>query len=117
MNDLYNRISELCERKGVSRFQMCKDTGLSYGFLTDLKMGRQESISTKKAAKVASYFGVPVEYLVYGSTSDAPPVLSDNELKAAFFGGGEDLTQEEIDALWEETKNYIQFRKAQMKKK
>ena len=117
MSDLYKRISDLCDRKGVSRFQMCKDTGLSYGFLTDLKMGRQKSISSAKAAKVAEYLGVSVEYLLYGRESEVPPLLSDDELKAAFFGGESNLSKEEIDELWRETKDYIAFKKAQMKKK
>lgn len=117
MNDLYDRISMLCDRKGVSRFQMCKDTGLSPGFMTDLKMGRQESISSKKAAKVAEYLGVSVEFLLYGKESEAPPILSEDEIKAAFFGGEQNLTEEEIEQLWQETKDYIAFKKAQLKKK
>lgn len=117
MDTLYERLTELLNRKGITPYQLAKDTGLYSGFVTDLKKGRQKSMSSAKAEIVANYLGVSAEYLLYGKESDAPPVLTDDELKAAFFGGGEDLTQEEIDALWQETKDYIQFKKAQMKKK
>jgi hypothetical protein len=80
-------------------------------------MGRQESISAKKAAVVAEYLGVSEEYLLYGREASAPPKVTDYELKAAFFGGEDDLSPEQIEALWQETKDYISFRKQQMKKK
>ena len=115
--DLYTRLTRLLDQKGSNPFQLAKATGLHSGFVTDLKMGRQKSISSKKAAKVAEYLGVSVDYLLYGKESEAPPVASDEDLKAAFFGGGSDLTPEEIDALWQETKNFVAFRKAQMRKK
>lgn len=117
MSDLYTRITNLCKRKGITGYRLCKDTGLQPGFLTDLKMGRQTSVSAKKAAVLAEYLGVSEEYLLYGRESAAPPPVTDYELKAAFFGGEEDLSQAEIDALWQETKDYIEFRKKQMKKR
>ena len=117
MNDLYTRITELCKRKGISGYRLCKDTGLQPGFLTDLKMGRQSGISAKKAAIIAQYLGVSEEYLLYGRETDAPPVVTDYELKAAFFGGESNLSSAEIDALWQETKDYIEFRKKQLKKR
>lgn len=117
MEDLYTRLTRLLEKKGSNPYQLAKATGIYSGFITDLKMGRQKSMSSKKAAKVAEYLGVSVDYLLYGKESEAPPVASDDDLKAAFFGGGSDLTPEEIDSLWEETKNFIEFRKAQMRKK
>lgn len=117
MNELYERINELCKRKGISGYRLCKDTGLQPSFLTDLKMGRQNGISPRKAATVAAYLGVSEEFLLYGRENDAPPVVSDYELKAAFFGGENDLSPEEIEALWQETKDYIEFRKKQMKRR
>ena len=117
MNEMYLRITELLNRKGITGYRLCKDTGLQPSFLTDLKMDRQTGISAQKAAKIAKYLGVSEEYLLYGRETDAPPVVSDYELKAAFFGGESDLSPAEIDALWQETKDYIEFRKKQMKKK
>lgn len=112
MEDLYTRLTRLLERKGSNPFQLAKATGLHSGFITDLKMGRQKSISSTKAAKVAEYLGVSVDYLLYGKESEAPPIMSDDDLKAAFFGGESNLTQDEIDQLWKETKDFITFKKS-----
>ena len=38
-------------------------------------------------------------------------------LKAAFFEGGQDLTQEEMDELWEDAKDYIQYKLDQRRRK
>ena len=50
--------------------------------------------------------------IVAGKTS-----LRENLLKAAFFEGGEDLTQEEMDELWEDAKDYIQYKLEQRRRR
>lgn len=64
MGTLYEKIISLCEERGIKGGKMCTDIGMSKGILTDLKMGRQSSISTANAQKIASYFGVSVGYLL-----------------------------------------------------
>ena len=64
MGTLYKNIIGLCEERGIKGGKMCTDIGMSKGILTDLKMGRQSSISTANAQKIASYFGVSVGYLL-----------------------------------------------------
>ena len=64
MGTLYERIIDLCEKKGVKGGKMCVDLGMSKGTLTDLKMGRQTGLSAAKAQKIASYLGVSVGYLL-----------------------------------------------------
>ncbi len=77
---------------------------------------------------IADYFNVDMDYLTGRSdverqysfdpaTGAATRPVSDEDIKAAFWGGERDLSQEEIDALWAETKDYIAFRTAQRKKK
>ena len=63
MNDLYNRIIELCNEKGIKGGKLCTDVGISKSTLTDLKMGRKNGLSATNAQKIASYFGVTVAYL------------------------------------------------------
>ena len=60
MGTLYENIIALCEERGIKGGKMCTDIGMSKGILTDLKMGRQASISAVNAQKIASYFGVSV---------------------------------------------------------
>ena len=64
MSDLYNRIYDLCQRKGITIGRMCKDLGISRGNLTELKMGRIKTLKTDNLRKIAYYFKVPLDYLV-----------------------------------------------------
>ena len=43
--------------------------------------------------------------------------LQEDLLKAAFFEGGEDLSQEEMDELWEDAKDYIQYKLDQRRRR
>jgi transcriptional regulator with XRE-family HTH domain len=68
---------------------MCTELKMSKGTLTDLKMGRQKSLSAEKAQKIANYLGVSVGYLL-----------------------GEETKKEqttEIDSLPEKRKALIEF--------
>ena len=76
MGTLYENIIALCEQKGIKGGKMCTDIGMSKGILTDLKMGRQTSISTANAQKIASYFDVTVGYLLGEEEQKEKPVLT-----------------------------------------
>jgi DNA-binding helix-turn-helix protein len=43
---------------------MCKEAEVSRASLTDLKMGRKQSLSADTLSKIASYFGVSVDSLL-----------------------------------------------------
>ena len=45
MSDLYNRIEILCKEKKISITTMCKESGASRASLSDLKVGRKQSLS------------------------------------------------------------------------
>lgn len=64
MSNLYKKINDLCQEKGIKGAKLCTDTGISKGLLTDLKMGRRTGVSAVTAQKIASYFGVTVGYLL-----------------------------------------------------
>ena len=64
MSDLYEKISSLCDERGISGYKLCKDIGMQPSVLTDLKKGRQTGLTAKNADKVANYFGVSVGYLL-----------------------------------------------------
>ena len=52
-----------------------------------------------------------------GIESDAP-AITDREIRAAFFNGhGEDLSEDEQDALWADAQAYMEFKLSQRKKK
>lgn len=121
MKGLYETISELCKQKGISGYKLCKEIGIQPSLLTDLKMGRQSSLSAKNMDKVAKYFDVSVGYLLGTETEKAPTQeserqISDDDIKFALFGGDGEIT----DAMYEEVKRFahmVKLREEAEKKK
>lgn len=72
MSVLYNRIADLCDKKGITGYRLCKDIGISPNIITELKMGRRDGVSAKTADKIASYFCVSVGYLLGTEKEKAP---------------------------------------------
>lgn len=60
---LYNRIEVLCAQRDINVTQMCRDTGVSRGSISDLAHGRISSLSTKTLQKLSEYFDVSMDYL------------------------------------------------------
>ena len=103
MDTLYNKIISLCNERGIKGGKMCTDIGISKGILTDLKMGRQTSVSTATAQKIASYLGVSVGYLL-GTENEKTP--TDNgerdildEVDIGFYGDYKELTEDDKETL------------------
>lgn len=110
MNNLYERIFSLCSENGIKPGKMCTDLGISRGNISDLKMGRIESLSADKLAKIATYFKVSVDYLLTGEETKKAPTdgeraVSDDDIKFALFGGDGEIT----DAMYDEVKRFAQM--------
>ena len=76
LNEMYIRIEELCRQHGINVTQMCRDADIPRGNLTDLKKGRTAALATKNLGKIASYFGVSVDYLL-GTEKEKAPIPKD----------------------------------------
>lgn len=123
MSDLYNRIYALCQKKGISVGKMCTLLGISRGNMTELKMERIKTLKADNLTKISGFFDVTVDYLLYGKEKAPAPEgerqTSEEDLKlqvAAFWGGGEDLSKEELDGLWSDAEGYYKFKLEQLKK-
>ena len=80
MSDMYTEIVKLCESRKISGYRLCKDIGMQPSQLTDLKMGRQKTLSMANAQKVADYFGVSVSDLLGKDQQKTPaPVKGERE--------------------------------------
>jgi transcriptional regulator with XRE-family HTH domain len=77
---LYERLSELCQEKGVKGGRMCTDLGFSKSLMTDLKSGRKKGVNAETAQKIATYFGVSVGYLLGEEEKEEKPTVNDDEL-------------------------------------
>ena len=118
MSDMYKKIYDLCQEKGISVGKMCNELGISRGNLTELKMERIKTLKAENLKKISGYFGVSVDYLLGTETEKAPTQeserVSDSDLMAAFFRGADPtLTEEEMDALWEDARSYMEYKLAQ----
>ena len=80
MGTLYENIVFLCDQKGIKPGKMCNETGISRGLITDLKMGRKNSITVETAKRMADYFGVSVDRVLGSEQKEKSPTPEGAEL-------------------------------------
>lgn len=94
--DMYKIIENLCKERGISIARMCKECGITRAALTELKMGRTKKLSGTSLERVATYFGIPIEYL-YGKETKNAPSISDEAMSIA--SAYDKLTNADRDAV------------------
>ena len=108
--ELYNRILFLCQKNGISGYEMCKEAGIkSPNILTELKMGRVKSLSSKNLKIIADYFGVTVQYLLYGDddvTSMKIPIYGVIAAGLPILAEQQIIDYEEIPMQWTKLGEY-----------
>ena len=87
---------------------------------------RKKSASyTKYLPQIAEALGTTTEYLLTGNGPKKKTVpakmsdsdtISEDDIKAGFFEGAGDLTKEEMDALWEDARDYMRYKLEQRRK-
>ena len=82
MVTLYNRLAMLCDKKGVSLYQMCVATGIPKSTTTELKSGRSKTLSQRKLELISEYFGVSVDYLL----GKSPAPSADGRVLVPVYG-------------------------------
>ena len=108
MATLYERLYELCQKKGVKGARMCTDLGFSKSLITDLKMGRKKSVNAETAQKIASYFGVTVGYLL-GEEEMEKEKAPDAEAPEAEFQEVINLLQQLPEDKRQNALDYLKF--------
>lgn len=136
MSKLSDSIDKRLKELGIKGSKMCDDLGISRSTLTELRKGRATTLTADRAAAIANYLGVTVDYLL-GNVSE--PFLTKNEkgildidigvlvgaekaptpedereskkeeLMAAFWGGEKDLSPEDLEAMWADVENFAAF--------
>lgn len=99
MSNLYNRIENLCKENNESITTMCKESGTSRASLSDLKVGRKQSLSAETLSKIAAHFGVSVDYLLGKENKKAPTAdgerIDMNDVDIAFYGNYKELSDDD----------------------
>lgn len=104
MSNLYNRIEELCKENNESITTMCKEAGVSRASLSDLKMGRNQSLSAETLSKIAAHFGVSVDYLLGEENKKKAPTENGerdilDEVDIGFYNGYKELDDADKEVL------------------
>ena len=60
--NMYEKIQQLCNEKGINPAGLCKATGIPKSTLSELKQGRTKTLSTQTLSKIAQYFNVSLGY-------------------------------------------------------
>lgn len=95
---LYQRIETLCAAHSITVTELCRACGVSRSSLTDLKMGRKQSLSAQTLARIAGYFSVSVDSLLGVEPQDE---LGFDDFTYALFHETKELTPENKEKLLE----------------
>ena len=119
----YDNFIKACNARGKTPSAALSEAGIDKSASTRWKNGKKPTDATLR--KLADYFGVTPEELT-GSTGPAQrkspasvpnsDTQNEGQLMAAFFEGGQDLSEEEMTALWQDAKDYIQWKLSQRRK-
>ena len=122
--DIVDRLFELVDEK----YNEQKDFAAILGIDPNLPSrwrNRKSTSYQRRLPQIAEALGTTTEYLLTGNgpkKKTAPAKVSDSDtiseddIKAAFFEGAEDLTKEEMDALWEDARDYMRYKLEQRRK-
>lgn len=110
--DLYVR---LCQEKNVSPTRAAIEIGISKATPTTWKK-RGLTPQGETLGKIAEYFGVTTDFLLGKTEKEERTAVSDADMKVAFFSGA-DIPDEEMEALWQDAKDYINFKINQKRKR
>lgn len=116
---LGQRLKAIRAEKGVSQKELAAQLFVSAQAVS--KWEREEASPNPEAiVKMAEIFGITTDDLLgssscsettvnIGAENSGTELLSDDSIKAAFWGGDQDLTPEELDDMWNDVKNFAAF--------
>ena len=96
--------------------------GVSEATLSRWETGEIKNLKRNRISALAKILQLSPSTIV-GDMEDDPAELppkqtiSENDIKAAFWGGEKDLSQEDIDELWADAMEYIAFKTEKKKRK
>ena len=122
--DTVDRIFQLVDDKYKEQRDFAIELGVTPSIVSEWRRRKSASYQ-KRLPQISEVLGTTTEYLLTGngpkykivpadvSNSDTQ---SEGQLMAAFFEGGKDLSEEEMAVLWQDAKDYIQWKLSQRRK-
>lgn len=105
-------IRNLMDQNGVKPKDVCDTLKIPMPTFSDW-INAKTYPRIDKIELLANYFGVNKSDLVEEQNVSGS---ADSNIKAALWGGDKDLSQEDIDALWDDVRAYAEFKTQQRKK-
>ena len=105
-------IRYLMDQNGVKPKDVCETLKIPMPTFSDW-INAKTYPRIDKIELLANYFGVSKSTLVEERNTTES---TDSNIKAALWGGDKDLSQEDIDALWDDVRAYAEFKTQQRKK-
>ncbi len=106
MDNLYNKIAELCKQRHITPYRLCRELQLSPSVLSDLKTGRKKTLHLDTLHKITQYLGVSYETLT-GQTVNQSVQTPSATMRGVVIGFGS--AQKPIEITKEEYENIKQF--------
>lgn len=118
-----NRIKQGLSIRGMTQQELCTKTGIKKSAMSQYCRGAFEPKQDKVALIAAALnvdeawlmgYDVPMER--HSITVDASSPADKSTLQAAFWGGDKDLSQEDMDAMWNDVERFAAFLAEQKKR-
>ncbi|GAK01474.1 MULTISPECIES: helix-turn-helix domain-containing protein [Geomicrobium] len=93
---LSDKLSKLRTELKISQTELSKRLGIPRTTYSGYENGSREP-DYETLLKIAKYFDVSTDYLLGKDTNKTP--INDQEVKTYFYGGADDITPEEKEAL------------------
>lgn len=114
--DIVDRMFELVDKKFKEQKDFAAAIGVDASHISRWR-NRKSSSYVKRLEKISHVLGTTPQYLLSGgkseedATSKEPrsDAVSEDDLKAAFWGGDKDLSPEDLDAMWGDVKRFAAF--------
>ena len=122
--DAIDRLFELVDQKFKEQKDFAAAIGVPAPRVSEWRKRKSASFQ-RCLPQIAEVLGTTTEYLLTGSgpkerSAYAVPKwadVSNDQIKAAFFEGAKDLTQEEMDELWADAQDYMRYKLQQRRKR
>lgn len=116
-----NNIREARKARRLTMKQLGELIGAAESSVSQYETGKRQP-DNEMLLRIAEALDTTVGYLLGAETEKAPAgegerAVTEDDIKAAFWGGEDDLPEEAIAELWEDAKSYIAFKTEQMRKK
>ena len=106
------KIKTLRKQAGLTQTELGERLGVQKNAVSKWECGRVTDIPAGKIKAMAELFDVPPSYLIDNEAKNesaaSRPVIRDEDVKFALFGGADDVT----DEMFEEVKQFAAFVKA-----